>query len=153
MKFSIPMLKAFLLLSILMLMMTAMQYISLETSTFFKISFFAMTIANAAFIIKALDILCRKKFTIGDEELDITNFTTWGYLWRGYLSLYALLPIWMLVNLIVPLNPPDTYAYTTTSLIVYEPVFLVCLIVAIWVFFSNNRVDQLKQLFKIVRGY
>lgn len=134
-------------------MMTAMQYVRLDTSTLTKVTTLVLTIFNAAFIVKALDVLCRKKFMIGDEEFEITNFTTWSYLWRGYVSLYALIPVWMLINLIVPLNPPDTNGYTFISLIAYEPLCLLSVTVAIWLFFSINRVEQFKKLLKILRGY
>ena len=73
MGFSKPMLKAFLLLSLLMVMMTAMQYVRLDTSTLTKITTLILTIFNAAFIVKVLDVLCRKKFIIGDEEFEINN--------------------------------------------------------------------------------
>ena len=153
MKFSKPMFRAFLFLSLLMLMTTAMQYVRLDTSLLTKITTLFLTITNAAFIIKMLDIFCRKKFLIGDNEIVITNFTTWGYLWRGYASLYAIIPVWMIINLIVPLNMPSANDYNFLTLIVYEPLFLLCFTLSIWIFFSSYKVEKVKIIVRALRGY
>ncbi len=151
--FTKQMIKAFIYLVFLSVNMSLLDYINIDISITKKIAQFIFQIINSAYTILILDLLCRSKVKLEDIELEITNFSTWGYFWRGYISFYMFIPLWILIVNILPLNLPHRSEYTAITFLQVEPLYLLCVTMAVWACFSKNRISQLKYILSLIRGF
>lgn len=149
MKFTPPMFRAFLIISVLTVIMTGMEYMRYETNLTTKVIYFFITVFDAAFIVAMLDSLCRKPPADFSEAGAGTGFNTWGYLWRAYISYFSLIPLWTLLATIFPLNLPNRGDYDSGTLLLMLPIAMACWTFAIWLLFSRNRLGQIKFLLRM----
>jgi hypothetical protein len=149
MKFTPPMIRAFLILSLLTIIMTGMEYMRYETSLATKVIYFFITVFDAAFIVAMINSLCRKPLADFSDAVAGTGFNTWGYLWRSFISYFSFIPLWTLLVTIIPLNFPDRGDYDSRTLLLMLPIAMACWTFAIWLLFSRNRLGQIKFLLRM----
>jgi hypothetical protein len=154
-KFDAKMSKAWLLVCFFSFGPWLMQSFRQDLSLMTKVVLLVFLILNPAITVYLL-----KKFhgerpkqdmVVGIEDVSVS---VWGYFWRTYVVLFALVPVVAFLREILRITLPTASGYFTVSdLIMMEPLILIHAGLVIWLFFSHDRVRQAQMFFRGFRGY
>jgi hypothetical protein len=115
----------------------------------FYVSLISMSVTNAVAVLSVFYI--RGPFVVVKGELLKSSYLSWfGFAWRAYVStLLAIFPFAIFAFLFIGAGDKFTVSRIISSNIVqsFSVVFIV------WVFFSFDRIGQVKKLVALARGW
>lgn len=153
-KFDSAMKKGWFWLAFLTISNSLLQFIRTDLDSLTKVVLFFILILNAGILVQLVDRIGSNKDNSEELIIKVPNFSPWGYVWRGYIAIWSMIPILVFIKSIVPIQLPTVKGqFSTFDLILLEPLFFAMAAIAIWTLFSKNRVGQLKFIVSGFRGY